>query len=376
MPIMIIKIEKIGIEGERPTIYKKGIGFLKLKDEIAVGEKIKFKAIWDKDTISSFDTLVWETDMNTQIVKVEGEKGEVITVIRDAMGIGEISCEAMDEKGSVIAKGKTSFEIAYGPETLKETQRIQKEINEKLESAKVAYGNRSLDKALSLYNEILSIDPDNKDAKYGLTLVAKAKRTKAKVISLYNKASTYFNKGNIEAAYKTIMAIGNYMWAFSKEDPWRIKVSKLKKTILSSHTLGVSGGKIKKYIAPGTDLYIYTGSDRSFTLFSKKLGVILHREKEIPGFEDKYGLYVYQKGVIVKVLDTGRWEGIYKTNKTHGLDLAFLKVLGANKTIISQMGKGKTPGIFLFKGRLKVQIFENGIMIYESKSKSIWYTFF
>ncbi len=371
---LAIEIRMLGVEGKRPVVYKEGLGFVPLKDEIAVGEPIKFEAIWDKNVVPESIGLSWSTDKDTEIVKMEGDFGELITLKKNSVGTGTLKCSIYGPDGNLLAEGETTFEVTISPQMLEETKKIKEEIKEKLKKAKALYDVRDLEGAKALYNEVLSIDPENKDAKYGLSRVDKAKRSQKKVISIYNKAKSYLNKGNIKAAYGQIMSIGNYMWAFPKDDPWREKVSSLKKRILSLYHEGGTGlSKIRKYKAPGTNIYIYTGGKDILEAFAKRLGPVFVKT-EIPGFDDRYIFYGYEKGIIIRSLSTGKWEGVYRTNKTYSLDLAFLKVLSADKTLLSKLGKGRTPGIMLFKGLLKVQLFQNGVIIKETKSNTIWYT--
>ncbi len=367
-----IKIENLGVLGERPIIYKEGIGFVPLKEEIAVGEKVKFQAVLSQDVLSSFDSLSWEVDPDTQIVKVEGERGEIIIVSRDKKGYGSLVCEVFDKNGKVFGRGSVEFQVTIGKDVLENAKKVQDEVSKKLKEAKKLYDMKDLNGAKALYQEILKIDPNNKYAKSGLSRVEKAERTRRKAISIYKKAKYYLEKGDLKGAYKQIMAIGNYMWAFSRQDPLRKEISSLKGKILSLYS--PTFGKIKKYKAPGTNIYIYTGTRSNLSVFSKRLGALRYREVEIPGFNARYRFYGYAKGLIVQELKTGRWEGVFKdSSRTYTLDLAFLKILTVNKKLISRMGKGRTPGIFLFKGRVKVQIFDNGAIVEEEESKTIWY---
>ncbi len=368
----IIKIEKVGVVGERPLVYKEGIGFVPLDEEIAVGEEIKFQAILDQELLSSFDSLAWESDPDTEIVKVEGERGEVITVKRGKKGTGSLLCKVFDKTGKVLAQGSLDFQVDVGEDVLENTRKVKEEISKKLKDAKNLYNIRDLDGAGALYQEVLKMDPNNKDAKYGISRVEKAERTRKKAISIYEKARYYLKKGDIKGAYRQIMAIGNYMWAFPKQDPLRKEISSLKAKILALYT--PTSGKIHKYKAPGTNTYIYTGTRANLSVFSKKLGTPLYKESEIPGFNARYKFYGFSKGLIMQELKTGRWEGVFKDfSKTYTLDLAFLKILTVNKKLISRLGKGRTPGIFLFKGRLKIQAFDRGVIVEEEESKTVWY---
>ncbi len=368
----VIKIEKVGVVGERPLVYKEGMGFVPLDDEIAIGEEIKFYAVLDQELLSSFDSLSWESDPDTEIVKVEGERGEIITVKRGKKGTGSLLCKVFGKNGKVLAQGSLDFQVDIGEGVLENTKKVKEEISRKLKDAKSLYNMKDLDGAKAIYQEVLKIDPNNKDAKYGIARVEKAERTRKKVVSIYEKAKYYLKKGDIKGAYRQIMAIGNYMWAFPKQDPLRKEISSLKAKILALYT--PTSGKIRKYKAPGTNIYIYTGTRANLSLFSKKLGTLLYKELEIPGFNARYKFYGFSKGLIVQELKTGRWEGIFKDfSKTYTLDLAFLKILTVNKKLISQLGKGRTPGIFLFKGRIKVQIFDSGVIVEEEESKTVWY---
>ena len=370
-----IEIKDLGPVEKRPEIYKEGVGFVFLEDEIAVGETVKFQAIFDKDLFPSLDVLSWEVDPQTEVVKVEGDLGDIIYVKRNKVGTGHLTCKIFDKAGNVIGEGDVDFDVTVSAQALEDAKKLREEIAQKLKDAKAFYNERNLSDAKRLYSEVLSLDPQNKDAKYGISRVEKAERTQKKVLSIYGKAKYYLNKGDIKNAYLQIMTIGNYMWAFPKDDPIRKKVSSLKQKIISLYR--PTSGKIRKYKAPGTNTYIYTGKSSNISLFSRNLGGLLVRKSEIPGFDTRYAFYAYDRGIIVKELKTGRWEGLYKdTKRTYTLDLAFLKVLSVNKGLIGQMGKGRTPGIMLFKGRLKVQIFDNGVMIYETNSNTLWYTLF
>ncbi len=309
------------------------------------------------------------------MVKVEGDLGEIIYVKRNEVGTGYLTCKIFDKAGNVIGEGYADLNVTVTAQAIEDARKLREEITQKLKDAKAFYNERNLSEAKRLYSEVLSLDPQNKDAKYGISRVEKAERTQKKVLSIYGKAKYYLNKGDMKNAYLQIMTIGNYMWAFPEDDPIRKKVSSLKQKIISLYK--PTSGKIKKYKAPGTDIYIYTGKSSNISLFSRNLGGLLVKKAEIPGFDDRYAFYAYDKGIIVKELKTGRWEGLYKdTKRTYTLDLTFLKVLSVNKGLIGQMGKGRTPGIMLFKGRLKVQVFDNGVMIYETNSNTLWYTLF
>lgn len=90
-------------------------------------------------------------------------------------------------------------------------------------------------------------------------------------------------------------------------------------------------------------------------------------------FKDDYSYAAYLKGIVIRQTASDKAAMIAVTGVDYPIRPGFEKTLAKNPELASRLGRSLSPVVSIFDGKLQVQLFEGGTMLYEPLSNNNWW---
>lgn len=188
-----IKTEVLGSGGPKPQIWREGVGLVTVEKNVyCADELVRVKATIVEPGAPPDIRWNWTANEGTTI---GNNIAQEITVSRHETGTAELTVEAKDKDGVLLAKGTASFSVTVSALDIKTAKTKAADANsgaakkkdaaDKVIKAKEMVRKGQLDEGITLVGEASATDPANPEAK---TLSAKWKKERTAVLSAITKA--------------------------------------------------------------------------------------------------------------------------------------------------------------------------------------------
>jgi|GEM_PF-3057674 len=191
-----VTVDLLGPEEPRARIWKPAEGLVPLKEELAVFEKMRVRALVSPD--SGGEVLFsWATNEGSSVV---GElHGAETAFSRHTTGECEVLVTATDREGIELGQGKAVFSVTVDEKTLEDATK-RADAAKKFDEGLAAWARGEGVEAVALLREAHALDPENMAAAAELARVSAEFEERQRAAALLIEGDTLAAEGRIEEA--------------------------------------------------------------------------------------------------------------------------------------------------------------------------------
>ncbi|QQS31757.1 MAG: tetratricopeptide repeat protein [Acidobacteriota bacterium] len=196
-----VNVVILGAEGQKPQVWKPGVGLVTLEKEIAVHQYVGIKA----EVTPTVEDARYEWSVNEDTHIVGNSISQQIRVTRSQVGGGEATVIVKNKDGLEIGRGMGTFSVTVSQAELDKAKNLGG-TTEKLAEAKALVAKGQLDEGITMIDQVVVAAPKNTEAK---NLSTKWKKDRTTIQTQLGKVKDLITKQAFNDAAKELTVAKN-----------------------------------------------------------------------------------------------------------------------------------------------------------------------